>query len=98
MHPAQSQGMNLSVRCADALAQAIVDADRDLPGALARYEQSTPPMIDPVLDANHQAGSLFDTTATEPIDRFTGMLRQLGSNPQATLGYTITTAGYPPPT
>jgi hypothetical protein len=57
----------------------------------------TRPAIDPVLDANHQAGLLFDTTAGELIEQFTGMLRQLGPDPQATLGYAITSAGYPPP-
>ncbi|MEM7339067.1 MAG: NAD(P)/FAD-dependent oxidoreductase [Actinomycetota bacterium] len=97
MHPAQSQGMNVSIRCADALTTALLATPDDPAAALATYEQTTRPSIDPVLDANHQAGSLFDTTAREPIEGFTAMLRQLGSSPQATLGYAITTAGYPPP-
>lgn len=74
MHPAQSQGMNISIRCADALTAALVATPDDPAEALAGYERTTRPAIDPVLDANHQAGSLFDTTAPEPIEQFTAML------------------------
>jgi 2-polyprenyl-6-methoxyphenol hydroxylase-like FAD-dependent oxidoreductase len=95
MHPAQSQGMNISIRCADALAKALVESPDDPVQALATHEQSTQPVIDPVLEANHQAGSLFDTTAAEPLNQFTERLRQLGSDEHAALGYTMATAGYP---
>lgn len=97
MHPAQSQGMNVAIRCADALAAALVAGGNDPIGALVGYEQTTRPGIDPVLAANHQAGSLFDTTAPEPIERFIEVLRSMGSNVEATFAYAMTTAGYPPP-
>ncbi|MEM7325976.1 MAG: NAD(P)/FAD-dependent oxidoreductase [Actinomycetota bacterium] len=97
MHPAQSQGMNVAIRCADALTAALVASPDDPGAALLAYEQATRPAIEPILETNHQAGSLFDVTTPEPLQGFTDMLTGLGANEQATLGYTITTAGYPPP-
>lgn len=96
MHPAQSQGMNVAIRCADALATALVAGGDDPGRALVTYEQTTRPAVEAVLDDNHRAGSLFDTSASEPIEQFIETLRSMGSNPAATLAYAVTTAGYPP--
>ncbi|MEM9609496.1 MAG: NAD(P)/FAD-dependent oxidoreductase [Actinomycetota bacterium] len=96
MHPAQSQGMNVAIRCADALAEALNGGLDDPSSAIAAYERHVRPALAPLLDANHQAGMLFDATSPEPLAHFAAMLRQLGEDEDAALGYALTTAGYPP--
>ncbi|MEM7533364.1 MAG: NAD(P)/FAD-dependent oxidoreductase [Chloroflexota bacterium] len=94
MHPAQSQGMNVSIRCADALAQTLIRSGGASKNALATYERETKPLIDPLLEENHRAGALFDSTDSKQLLQFVEVLRQIGQDPNMTNGYALNGAGY----
>ncbi|MGI9232161.1 MAG: FAD-dependent oxidoreductase [Woeseiaceae bacterium] len=95
MHPAQSQGMNVSIRCVDKLAHELtqsVDAPRKV---LENYQRAVRPLTESVLEENHRAGMLFDSTDSEQLLRFAEKLRHIGDDPEAMRQYSLRTAGYP---
>ncbi|MGI9238604.1 MAG: FAD-dependent oxidoreductase [Woeseiaceae bacterium] len=95
MHPAQSQGMNVSIRCVDRLAHELtesVDAPRKV---LENYERAIRPLTESVLEENHRAGMLFDSTDSEQLLQFADKLRHIGDDAEATRQYSLRTAGYP---
>ncbi|MBV7337613.1 FAD-dependent monooxygenase [Chloroflexi bacterium TSY] len=97
MHPAQSQGMNVSIRCADALARALIRSGGASKTALATYERETKPFIDPLLKENHRAGALFDSTDSKQLLQFAEVLRQIGQDPDTTNGTPSTGPATPAP-
>lgn len=94
MHPAQSQGMNVSIRCVNRLARILANAGDAPQVALQEYERDVRPLIDPVLESNHRAGVLFDSTDGEQLLRFAQKLREIGANVEATRQYAQRSAGY----
>lgn len=95
MHPAQSQGMNVSIRYVDRLARELAGAADAQRAALETYERGTRPVTEPVLEENHRAGLLFGRTVGEQRTRFAKKLRGVAADPDATRQYALRTAGYP---
>ncbi len=93
MHPAQSQGMNVAIRCVDALASALTEG-ANLNDALERWQAQTKPGIDAVLEDNHKAGLMFDTTDSTQLAHFAGLLRSIQVEPDAQRAYAMRSAGY----
>ena len=95
MHPARSQGMNVSIRCVDALIRALPAAGASLNPALSAFERQTLPVVDAILDANHHAGLEFDDISPEVQRKSAESLARIHSNPQARRRYALRTAGFP---
>ncbi len=94
MHPARSQGMNLTIRCADVLAAMLIEAGESRNPALAAYERTTKPGIDAILAGNHRAGESFDSTDPEHFKAFSESLKAIAANPDALRSYAMRSAGY----
>jgi len=99
MHPARSQGMNISIRCVDSLAQHLLGAGRPLHAAaaakaLAAYEQATKPPIDATLADNHRAGLQMDQTNAQSNQGLQKSLQAVQADPAVLRAYTLSAAGY----
>ena len=96
MHPARSQGMNIAIRCVDALANEIrkVPSGGNFNDALNRYEQSVRPSIDRMLDANHERGLEMDSTSPDVTATLVAELQRLAADPAAEQAYSMRAAGY----
>lgn len=97
LHPAQSQGMNLALRCVDELAHALKREPDNFPLAIQQFETSSLPEIQQVCDANHQAGVLFDNAEPAALARWADYLRDTAEDTDATRRYALRAAGYPDP-
>ncbi len=94
MHPARSQGMNLSIRCVDELVRHLPGGSGPLNPALSAYEIACRPGIDTALEQNHRAGLEFDDPDPERLEAAATALAQIASNPEALQRYALASAGY----
>ena len=96
MHPARSQGMNIAIRCVDALASELrkVPSGDSFNDAPHRYEQSVRPSIDRMLDANHERGLEMDSTSPDVTATLVAELKHLAADPAAEHAYSMRAAGY----
>ncbi len=97
MHPARSQGMNITIRCVEALVSLLCDEDPNLeniPDILKTYEKMQRPSIDAMLEENHKKGLEFENLEASAITELRHGLGQVQSNPKALLAYSLSAAGY----
>ena len=99
MHPARSQGMNISMRCVHQLSKHLTD-----PAALANataaakaleaYENEMKPVVDRMLEANHEAGLQMDKASPELSKQLADNLKTLQADPEAMHAYAMRAAGF----
>ena len=95
MHPARSQGMNVTIRCIETLVDSLPPPGDAFNPALAAFERQMQPVVGAILEANHQAGLEFDTVAPETHGAAAAALARIHANPDARRRYALRTAGYP---
>lgn len=99
MHPARSQGMNISIRNIDTLLTLMTGADNKLDRKsvakmLTEYQQRAKEMIDPILERNHALGQEMDSDSTEVLAGLEERLRTVQSDERASTAYAMSAAGY----
>ena len=99
MHPARSQGMNISIRCIDTLADILGNAGAPLAGsvvtkALAAYEDAMKTPVDALLHDNHQWGLQMDRADAGANQSLQAKLESIQSSPAALEAYSMQSAGY----
>lgn len=99
MHPARSQGMNISIRCIDVLSDIIGNAVLPLTmtaaeQALAAYEARMKAPIDAVLLDNHQWGMAMDRANPSANRQLLARLEAIQSDASELMAYTLRGAGY----
>ncbi|MDX1515888.1 MAG: NAD(P)/FAD-dependent oxidoreductase [Woeseiaceae bacterium] len=96
MHPARSQGMNIAIRCVDALADIVRSrwSGARVPALLTDYESLVRPGIDALLDENHRRGLEMDSDSTATIAGLAAGLRAIQHDPDALRAYAMRAAGY----
>lgn len=99
LHPARSQGMNITIRCIDELVRQLpIDGGslecRELPAALARFETAVRPGVERELASNHRAGQEMDNPERRSFEPLIEKLQQLQSSKEKLLAYAYGAAGY----
>ncbi|MDX2143867.1 MAG: NAD(P)/FAD-dependent oxidoreductase [Rhodospirillaceae bacterium] len=102
LHPAHGQGMNIALRNAAVLANAIPPPDKikDLAavrGALAAFEAFQKPIMTRVLDGNHQRALEMDNRDPQAIMNVIPFYAGIQADPAKRQMFTWLTTGYPPP-
>ena len=99
MHPGQSQGMNVALRCIDRLIEHLPAPGNmgldEVTAALQAYEANTRLAVDSILEANHQRGLAMDRLEPEECLAQESVYRSVQSDPDALIGYRMRAAGYP---
>ncbi len=102
LHPGQSQGMNIAIRCVDRLISCLPsEKDFDVlhvQQALRDYERAVKPQIDPLLQANHERGLEMDSLTSQEVLARIPALREVGQDETKRHAYCLRMAGYPPQT
>ena len=95
MHPARSQGMNITIRCIDAFVRLFERYGIGDPQALLReYQDATKPLIDVVLKDNHQKGLEFESMDEASYLTLQDTLRAIQGNKDIRIAYSMNAAGY----
>ena len=99
LHPARSQGMNITIRCIDELVRQLpIDGESlercELPAALARFETAVRPGVERELASNHRAGQEMDNPERRSFEPLIEKLQQLQSSKEKLLAYAYGAAGY----
>ncbi len=102
MHPARSQGMNVAIRCVDQLANTLKQCAvplryDDVRRSLSDYESALRPLIDAMLEKNHEAGLAMDRSGADDYRRTCESLKGVESNPKLNAAFAMNAAGYPIP-
>lgn len=99
MHPARGQGMNIALRCVDALATTLEGCGDNPSGAALRqsardYEAGTAPQIHAIEEENHRQGILMDEAGSMPLSATHEFLRSVASDPDRLSAFRRQLAGY----
>ncbi|MEM7283112.1 MAG: NAD(P)/FAD-dependent oxidoreductase [Pseudomonadota bacterium] len=97
MHPARSQGMNITIRCVDGLVALIQDNDPglgDVSETLAAYDAKYRPPVRQMLEENHKKGLEFENLDGDALAGFARSLAGIQQNDAARLAYGKDAAGY----
>ncbi len=99
LHPARSQGMNISIRCVDELVRQLPIIDGvlehcEVPAALARFETAVRPGVERELAINHRAGLEMDNPERRSFDPLIEKLQQLQASKDELNAYAYGAAGY----
>ncbi len=95
LHPAQSQGMNLTFRCVASLASELRKQPQEFQRAIETYEAKVRPGIEQAAAANHRAGVLYDEGDSDSLEAFAQMLRATNADKDKCRAYAMRTAGFP---
>jgi 2-polyprenyl-6-methoxyphenol hydroxylase-like FAD-dependent oxidoreductase len=99
MHPARGQGMNIALRCVDALARELETGGASPDGeALCQsaraYESLLSPQIRAIEEENHRQGVLMDEAGSMPVSAVHGFLQSIAGKPDLLNAFRIELAGY----
>lgn len=97
MHPARSQGMNISIRCIAKLAEYLGGIKGDWEGVeefLSRYEAEVKPPVDKLLENNHTKGLEFESMTPDSFLMMTSGFRKIQADRKLRQQYTLQSAGY----
>ncbi len=99
LHPGRSQGMNVAIRCIDALIDHLPPPDelrdsRAVHRALNRYQRSCKPEVDRILDENHKSGRDMDLIDEDSMPAYIESFRALARDEDSSFRYRMKAAGY----
>lgn len=97
MHPARSQGMNVTIRCIDTLVRILKENDvrsTEASLVLKEYEASLKPTIDNILEHNHKKGLEFESMDANSYAELMESLKAVQANPAIRENYSLNAAGY----
>lgn len=99
MHPARSQGMNISFRCVDVLADLLRTAGstvrhEEVEKLLDHYQRRMAPSINATLRRNHELALQMDGSNPEINDKLRSKLEAIQSDADALQAYAMNAAGY----
>ncbi len=99
MHPARSQGMNVSIRCIDELIDLLTSADSlatrsDVEPLLLEYQRRVKDPVGKLLEKNHRLGLEMDVPKSGTRMAMEERLRAISRDADASRAYAMNAAGY----
>ena len=99
MHPARSQGMNVSISCIDELVDLLTSADSfatrlDVDPLLLEYQNRVKEPVGKLLEKNHRLGLEMDVPKPGTRVSVEARLRAISSDADASRAYSMDAAGY----